>query len=200
MKKILIASSILMLASFSTNTTLTDAERKLAITELTNSGEHLLNAVKGLSDVQLNFKASPESWSVAEVTEHIAISEENIFAMMEGTLKEAADSNRRSEIKMSDTQILDMIEDRTNKIKTQTAFEPTGKYGSFKKTLDAFRKKRKDHIKFVMKTKEDLRNHYAVLPFGTIDAFQVILFMSAHTERHIKQIGEVMANDSFPKN
>ena len=118
---------------------------------------------------------------------------------MEGALKQPADPARRSEVKMSDEQILAMIPDRTNKIKTQPSFEPTGKYGDFKETLKVFLEKREDNIKFVKKTAADLRNHYAQLPFGTIDAFQLILFMSAHTERHVKQIEEVMANENFPK-
>jgi hypothetical protein len=37
------------------------------------------------------------------------------------------------------------------------------------------------------------------LPFGTIDAYQGILFMSAHTERHVRQIEEIMDDENFPE-
>ena len=53
-------------------------------------------------------------------------------------------------------------------------------------------------MEFVSSTDADLRNHYAQLPFGTIDAYQALLFISGHTERHILQIVEVMENDDFP--
>ena len=72
------------------DSTLTDAERTSAINYLKETKENLMNTVKGLSEAQLNFKASPESWSVAECVEHIAISESNLFGMVQGTLKEAA--------------------------------------------------------------------------------------------------------------
>jgi hypothetical protein len=201
MKKILFSLLVLAMVSFTgADTTLTKAERKLAVTEMTRTSDLLLNAIKGLSEAQLNFKSSPESWSVAECTEHIAISENNIFGMIDGALKTAADPSKRSDVKMTDEQILAMIVDRTNKVKTIKPFEPTGKYGSHEATVAEFLEKRKAHIEFVKNTKEDLRDRYQQLPFGTIDAFQVLLFMSAHNERHVKQIEEVKANENFPKN
>lgn len=91
-----------------------------------------------------------------------------------------------------------MIADRSKKVQTSEAFEPSGKYGSFKETVEEFKSKRSAHIDFVKSTREDLRNRYQQLPFGTIDAYQILLFMSAHTERHIGQMEEVMANEDFP--
>lgn len=201
MKKILLPFLVLAMVSFTgTDTTLTKAERKLAITEMNRTSDLLLNAIKGLSEAQLNFKSSPESWSVAECTEHIAISENNIFGMLEGALKTEADPSKRSDVKMTDKQVLAMIVDRTNKVKTIKPFEPTGSYGGHEAAVDAFLEKRKANIEFVKTTKEDLRNRYQQLPFGTVDAFQILLFMSAHNERHVKQIEEVKANENFPKN
>jgi hypothetical protein len=201
MKKILLPLLVLGLASFNgADTKLTDAERKFAVNEMNHSSEHLMTAVKGLSDAQLNFKSSPESWSVAECTEHIAISENNIFGMLETALKTPADPSKRSEVKVTDEQLLAMIVDRSNKVKTNEAFVPTGRWGSHEATVKEFLEKRKAHIDFVKKTQDDLRNRYQQLPFGTIDAYQVLLFMSSHTERHVKQIEEIMANPGFPKN
>ena len=200
MKKIILPLVMLALVSFGvTDTKLTDVERKLAITEMNNSSDHLLKAIKGLSAAQLNYKSGEGSWSVAECTEHIAISENNIFGMLEGALKTAADPSKRADVKVSDEALMAMIVDRTNKVKTQESFEPSGKFGTHEKTVSAFLEKRKANIKFVKETQEDLRNRYQQLPFGTIDAFQILLFMSAHTERHVRQIEEIMAGEGFPK-
>ena len=119
--------------------------------------------------------------------------------MIETALKTPADASRRSEVKMSDEQILSMTADRSTKVKTSEAFEPSGKYGSHEETLVAFKKKRKSNMQFVASTEEDLRNHYSETPFGIIDAYQVLLFMSAHTERHVLQIEEIKADPNFPK-
>lgn len=201
MKKILLPALMLALISFTgSDSTLTKAEREKAVNELTNSKNNLMSAIKGLSDAQLNFKSSPESWSVAECTEHLAISENSLFGLVEGCLKTTPDPSKRSDVKLSDEQLLAIIVDRSNKVKTREAFVPTGKYGTHKETIKEFKGKRKDHIKFVKKTEEDLRNRYQQLPFGTVDAYQLILFMSGHTDRHVLQIEEVKAHPDFPKN
>ncbi len=179
---------------------LTDAERIEAIAELTTTHDHLIKSLAGLSEAQLNYKSGPGSWSIAECAEHIAISETSIFGMLQGALKTPADPSRRAEVKMSDEQILKMTADRTNKVKTSKEFEPSGKFGSFEGTVSAFKKARKSNMQYVATTEDDLRNHYAETPLGIMDAYQILLFMSAHSERHVLQIEEVMANDTFPKN
>ena len=200
MKKLIFSLAMLALINFKTaDTILTAEERKAAIDQLAQSKEHLLKSIKGLSTAQLNFKASPTSWSVAECTEHIAISEGMIWGMVDGALKQPADASKRSEVKMSDAQIVGMITDRTNKIKTQEMFEPTGKFGSHDGAVKEFVTKRDTHIDYVKNTNDDLRNRYSQLPFGTIDAYQAIIFMAGHSERHTKQIEEVLVNASFPK-
>ena len=201
MKQIFIPFVLLILFSFTTNNvSLTKSERKFALEQLKNSKIHLQEAIKGLSTTQLNFKATPESWSIAECTEHIAISENMLYGMFEGTLKQAADPAKRSDVKMTDEQVLALITNRTQKVKTQEPFEPTGKFGSHDGTMKEFNTKRDEHIQYVKKTKDDLRNRYQQLPFGTIDSYPLILFIAGHTERHIKQIEEVKANANFPKN
>ena len=165
---------ILMLAMVGftvTDTPLTKAEREFASNLFSTSANDLQAAVKGLSTSQLNFKGSPESWSIAECTEHIALSEINFDGMIQGVLQTDADPSKRTDVKMTDEQVINMLEDRTNKVKTQKPFEPTGKFGSQEATLTAFLDKRNEHIKFVESTDADLRNRYQQLPFGTIDAY-----------------------------
>jgi hypothetical protein len=180
-------------------TELTDAERKQATQLLQETKDALIKKVSGLSAEQLNFKPDQNAWSVAECVEHIAISENNLFAFCQMALQQPADPSKRSEVKMTDEAIVKMITDRTSKVKTQEAFEPTGKFGSFEATLTEFKTKRDNNIKYVGSTQDDLRNHYNDFPFGKIDAYQTILFMAAHSRRHTIQIEEVMNNPNFPK-
>lgn len=200
MKKLFIPLILLAFTGFKTpDSALTEQERKAAIVHLTETKEFLQKSIKGLSTAQLNFKSSPESWSVAECVEHIAISESMIFGMTEGGLKAPADPSKRAEVKMSDEQIFGMITDRSGKVKTSEAFVPTGKFGSYDGSLKEFLTKRDSHIDFIKTTQDDLRNHYATLPFGLIDTYQVVVFMAGHTKRHTLQIEEVKANANFPK-
>ncbi len=199
MKKVILPIVLLALFAFTVvKSTLTDAEREFAVKELTKSHDHFLNTLEGLNEEQLNYKVTDDSWSIAECAEHIAISENMIFGMMQGTLTQDPDPSKRAEVKVTDEGLIAMIEDRSKKVKTGEPFEPSGKYGSFEETVEEFKTKRKEHIEYVKSTQDDLRNRYQQLPFGTVDAYQILLFMSGHTERHIKQMEEVMDDEDFP--
>lgn len=200
MKKFFLPVAMLMMLGFTTtDMAITKVERKFALAKLKETKRHLKEAIQGLSAVQVNFKANDSAWSIVECAEHIALTETGLYGMFEGALKTNPDPSKRGDVKFTDDQLWNMITDRTNKVKTFEPFKPSGKFGSFEGTLREFNDKRDVHIKHIKKTKEDLRNRYAQLPFGTIDAFQVIIFLAAHTERHIKQIEEVKANANFPR-
>src|SRR5688500_14265679 len=180
------------------STELTDAERKYATLLLKETKDALIKEVNGLTPEQLDFKPDANSWSVAECVEHLAISENNLFGFCQMSLQQPADPSKRSEVKMSDDAVVKMISDRTAKMKTSDAFEPSGKFGSFQSALTEFKTKRDNNINYIKTTSDDLRNHYNDFPFGKIDAYQTILFMAAHSKRHIAQIEEVMKNPNFP--
>ncbi|WP_297704655.1 DinB family protein [uncultured Eudoraea sp.] len=200
MKKILLPIIAILLLSFSLSSSkLTDQERVKGALELTKTQAHMLESLNGLSEEQLNFKSSPESWSIAECVEHLAISENAFDQMLQESLKTPADPSKRADVKMTDKELMAMIRNRDTKIKTSEPFEPSGKFGSYEESLKTFQSKRVEHIVYMETTEDDLRNHYAQLPFGTVDAFQILMFMSGHTERHVKQMEEVKADNNFPK-
>ena len=199
MKKITLLIVAFALVSFGVlNVGLTDEERKMAADHLAQTHERLVSTIEGLSDEQLNFKPTPESWSVAECVEHLAISENMFNGMLQGALKEPANTAMRDSVTMPDEKLIGMISSRAQKVKTPEPFEPSGKFGTHEETVASFTSKRKEHIEFVKTTEEDLRNHYGKLPFATVDGLQIMLFMSGHTERHVQQMEEVMNHDNFP--
>ena len=176
-------------------------ERKFALKEMKETKNEVLKSIKGLSDKQLNFRSAPDHWSVQECINHIALSEKNLWHLLEGTMKAPANPEKRTEIKVSDEQFINMMKDRTNKVKTQEAFEPkNAPWKSLDEAIKDFKDKRNDHIKYMKSTTEDLRNHVVQLPFGWIDCYQLYLMIGAHSNRHTQQIDEVKADPNFPKN
>src|SRR5680860_1161232 len=148
MKKIILPIVMFVLVSFTAGTLkLTDAERDMAVKELTDSQDEMLRALDGLSDAQLNYKPDAETWSVFEITEHLAITENMIFGMVTESLKTPADPSKRGEVKMTDEQILGFIEDRSTKVKTQKPMEPTGQFGDFETTLETFKAVSYTHLR-----------------------------------------------------
>ena len=177
---------------------LTDEERSKAIQKLTETHEYLLTTIDGLSEAQLNYQSSPESWSIANCLEHITISENAFADMLKGTLAATSDEAMKAAVTMSDEELYGMIASREKKVTTSEPFEPTGKFGTYEETLANFTAKRTEHIEFMKTSEADFRNHFKEMPFGTIDAYQMVLFMAGHTERHVKQMEEVKADENFP--
>ena len=188
------------LAGTINNTSISKSERKSAISLLKDSRSEVLKSVKGLSEAQLNYKAAPDRWSIKECMYHIAISEKNLWGMLEMTMKSPANPEKRSEIKIADDAFVKMVENRTNKVKTSEPFEPKNTpYKTLDEAIDAFKAMRADHIKYMKSTTEDLRNHVVQMPFGMIDCYQLCLMVGAHDNRHRQQIDEVKADPGFPK-
>ena len=83
MKRLLLALCLVTFASpFLRAQSLTAEDRASGLAYLEKTHAAVIAATRDLSPAQLNFKPTPERWSVAEVTEHIAASEDFIFAMI----------------------------------------------------------------------------------------------------------------------
>jgi len=201
MKKLVLPLLAVLLFGFSTEDSgITEVERKIAIEHLEKSRDHMMNVLDGLSEEQLNFQEKEESWSIAQCVEHIAISEATFNGLIQQTVATGNNPTLKDSVKLSDDKLVQIIIDRSNKVKTSEAFEPSGKFGSHKATVDAFSKKRAEHIEYVKTTEDDLRNRFnSNLPFGTVDAYQLLLFTAGHTERHVLQMEEVMNSQLFPE-
>jgi len=195
---ILLLSICCAQVGFSQNS-ISEEERSKLMDHLSDTYSELMTTVNRLSEEQLDFKMEEGSWSIAESVEHLAISENNLTGAFDAAMEKEANPEMRIEVAMADDQILGFIESREKKVKTSEAFEPSGKFDGFDGSLDAFEKKRKTNMDLVETTEEDLRNHYFDFPFGKVDAYQIILFMSGHTKRHTDQIKEIMAHENYPE-
>jgi hypothetical protein len=173
-------------------------DREFGMSALHASRKLFLDSVAGLSDAQFNFKPAPEKWSIAEVAEHIALSETFIFQAVDGALKSPAREKMADPGKM-DEKILAAIPDRSVKATAPEPLRPNNQFKSTAESVAAFKSLRDAHIKYLSETQDPLREHFMKSPLGDLDAFQWILFMSAHTERHVAQILEVKASPGFPR-
>ena len=194
-------SGIAQTAATPAPTTLTTEERENALKNLQASRDAFLKSIAGLSEKQWRFKPAPDRWSVAEISEHIAVSESTIFGMIEGkVMASPADPAKRAEVKVTDEMILKMVPDRSHKVQAPEILKPTNRFATREDTIKAFEDARKATMDFVRTTNDDLRDHFGPHPvLGSLDAYQWILLISAHSERHTKQIEEVKADPNFPK-
>jgi uncharacterized damage-inducible protein DinB len=177
---------------------LTSADREKGVQYLQQTREDVAAAVKGLSEAQLKFKPAPDRWSIAEVLEHIAVVEDGLFQnVTEKVMKAPAGPANRDTVKV-DSLVLAALPDRSHKVKAPPEFVPTGRWAAAE-ALEHFQKSRDKTISFLQST-PDLREHVVDSPLGQpLDAYEWLLFMGGHSQRHTKQILEVKADPNFPK-
>lgn len=183
---------------------LTAAERQQAVEHLTQTKQKFLDAVQGLSPAQLNFKAAPDRWSVADVAEHLALAEEMFSGLILGKImKETpATPDKRAAAKGKEKEFVKAVVDRSQKFQAPEPLTPGKKrWATTEETLKAFTAKRDEHLAYLQNTQEALHHHFAPAPGTTtdLDAWQWFLFMSARVARHTAQIEEVKADPGFPK-
>lgn len=181
--------------------TLSLEERELALKHLQVTHDAFLKSISGLSEKQWKFKPAPDRWSVAEVAEHIAVSESTIFGMVQSKIMTSpAEPEKRAEVKGKDETVLTMVPDRSHKAQAPEFLKPTNRWATREELIKAFEESRKATMEYVKTTNDDLRDHFGPHPLlGPLDAYQWILLISAHSERHTKQIEEVKADQNFPK-
>ncbi|MFZ1917309.1 MAG: DinB family protein [Terriglobales bacterium] len=182
-------------------TTLSAEERDAALKSLQATHDAFLKSIAGLSDKQWRFKPAPDRWSVAEVSEHIAVSESMIFGYVQKQIvTSAATPEKRAEVKVTDQQILTLVPDRSHKAQAPEFLKPTNRWATREELIRSFEDSRKATMDYVRTTNDDLRDHFGPHPLlGPMDAYQWILLISAHSERHTRQIEEVKADPNFPK-
>lgn len=205
MRKALIAGfAILLILCSSISTTaqdVTQADKDRALAYLESTKKALLDAVKGFSDEQWNFKSAPDRWSIAEIMEHLAAAEDLIRGMDETqVMKSPAIAPRDpAEVKKIDEGVLAQVPDRSHKISAPEPLKPTNRFGGPTEAEKHFIESRATTEQY-LKTTPDLRAHAVDSPMGVkLDGYEWILLIAGHTERHTKQLLEVKADPNFPK-
>jgi DinB superfamily len=186
-------------ASFVRAQEVTPAENEKAMQYLESTKKGVLEATKGLSDAQWNFKATPDRWSIAQVMEHIAAAEDFIRAADVNQVMKSPPGDPSRDIKKTDAAVVALVPDRSHKAQAPEPLVPSNRFGSPEGSVKHFLESRAETEKFLQNT-SGLRDHVADSPLGKLDGYQFVLFIAAHSERHTKQILEVKADPNFPKN
>jgi len=181
---------------------LNKAERDRLVKHLQDTRKALQKETKGLTPQQWNFKAAPDRWSVAECLEHITLSEDLIYQMINDKVMKTpaqAEKYNATAAQAKDDQITKILPDRSQKFQAPEPLKPSGKWASPAETWKHFEAGRKTTIAYAKK-QADLRAHFMDSPaVKDMDGYQWLLFLSAHSERHTAQIREVKADANFPK-
>jgi hypothetical protein len=175
----------------------TPAEREHAVKYLTETRNSLSAAVAGLSDAQWNFKPSPDKWSIAQIVEHLAVTEDLISKKVLIDIKTAPAPAADRDAKQVDSTVVAKMTDRTTKYQAPEPIQPTGRW-AHAEALQHLLDSRAQTIALVEST-PGLRDHVIAHPaFGPLDGYEWALATAGHSARHTQQILEVKADPNFP--
>lgn len=194
----LVVAAVLLVPSAAAAGPLTDQERDVALKHLAETRQKFLDSIGSLTDAQWTFKAGPDRWSIAEVAEHIAISESSILQLIREKIMSAPappDATRAP-----DEKVIAWVTDRSERFQAPEFLRPTNRWSTRDALAKDFIAARQTTVDYVKTTADDMRAHAAPHPvLKTLDAYQWLLLLSAHTARHTAQIEEVKASAGYPK-
>ena len=194
MRQVVLAGAVLLLAvGMRGEAAITALERQRLLAHLEMTSAWLMDEVSGLSEAQLAFKPSPEAWSIAQVLDHLVVVAPIYWQDLQQALAAPAiDLIPRD----TDANILWYGIDRTNRETAIPSEVPQAKARALKPLIAEYQTHHHRLRRYVTATEDDLRRHL-VARQGS-DAYQWILLISTHEQRHILQIREIKTASGFP--
>jgi hypothetical protein len=173
---------------------MTALERQRVVAHLEMTSAWLLDEVSRLSAAQLAFRPAPDTWSILEVLDHLVVVGPIYWKDLQAAV---AAPPRRDMSTNTDVDILWYGIDRGNREQAIPGEVPKGEVRSLAAALDAYRRDHARVLDYARTTSDDLRAHD--VPRQGCDAYQWLLLISTHEQRHVLQIREIKRHPSFPR-
>ncbi|HEY0731529.1 MAG TPA: hypothetical protein VGD33_03835 [Chitinophagaceae bacterium] len=179
------------LASQVKNETLRTQERRILLQQLKDSKKEFIASIEDLKNHQLDFKQSASSLSIRENIGQLNEIECSLWKIARKKLERESASNKAIASDFKDDGIKNL------------AGKASCKRNLVKGNCDQIEKQFKDSravlIKYVRTTTEDVRKQVVETPYGQLDIYQVLLLITAETERITLEIEKLKQDPSFPK-
>ena len=179
---------------------MSDAERARVVRLLQQTRDDFLATVEPVSDAQWDFRQGPDRWSIGLIAEHLGLVERGLFDRVERALDMEANPDWQSATTGKDGLIEKMLRDRGTPRDAPERVVPTGRVGR-EEALRGYRERRARSLSFAEMTPDPLRAHtldHHRPVFGTLNAYQWLLYIPLHNQRHIHQIVEIKAAPGYP--
>ena len=173
---------------------ITPLERQRLIAHFEMTESWLSDEVANLSSEQLKFRPSPTAWNILDCVEHLDLAEPEYWKTMQSAM--AAPASRKV-TPSTDLNRLWYGIDRTERSKTVPSETPKATYADVDAALKDFHALRATMLTYIRSSQDDWRHH--LIPEWDRDAYQWLLMISAHSQRHILQIREIKHTAGFPR-
>jgi len=160
-----------------------------------------------LTNEQLNWKPSPDEWSVAQCLDHLVVSNEEFFPLIDKIKRGAHKPSLKERVpilpRVFGSLVLNAVKpEGQRKLKAAKPFQPsTSKIGA--DIVSRFENQQEEIAKQMKATENfDLRKIIVTSPiasFVTYSVFDAYRIIVAHDQRHVAQAKRVMAREGFPR-
>ena len=178
-----------------------DDARMRVVETLQRTRDAFVAATHELSEAQYQFKPAPDSWSIGQIVEHVALSELRLLDLVTAKLPHAPAPSAGKSRGLARFARLDAIVPSRDqrRIVAPEMLVPKGTWASPEVSLAAFVEARDQTIAAAAAAGPDALEH--VLPhrfFGELDVEEWAYFMAMHSARHTAQVVGIKSAPGFP--
>jgi len=155
------------------------------------------------TEAQWNFKPAPDKWSLAEVAEHLMLSEIQMYFEVLMAFNAPAHPELRAQTAGNDSKAIDFILEDGKHVANRMMV-PLGYRGSKESLLQALKDRRQMSIDLARaKSEEELRTHMVYKDKANKtpirDAYQDLLVFALHITRHMRQVDSIQSDPNYPR-
>jgi hypothetical protein len=164
------------------------------------------SVVDGLSDAQLNWKPSPDKWSIAQCLEHLTAASNGfnsyfVDALARGRQRFAAVSQPTYQPSFMGRWLIKHVEPESpRKLRAPKIFKPSA--SNVQNALNDFLEQQKTFLKFVGETSgidyNRTRLRSPVTPLVRYSLADAYVITVSHEQRHLQQARRVRETPGFP--
>ena len=171
------------------------AENERLAALLRESRERFLASFADVTEENCRCRPTEECWSVLDCVEHIAAAE----TLMLGLLKTQR-RPRPADAPNREQAFLERMGTRLRKVESPESGRPNGRFATLDAAREKFENSRTGAIHFAEQNTEDLRVTEVTHPHplvGDVSAYEMLIIMAKHAERHALQIDEIKNSPAF---
>jgi DinB family protein len=178
------------------------------IAQAQRNADEARSVVDGLSDAQLNWKPSPDKWSIAQCLEHLTAASSGfnpyfVEALARGRQRFAATAPPTYQPSFMGRWLIKHVEPESpRKLRAPKIFKPSA--SDMDNALNRFLDQQKTFLKFVSETSgidyNRTRLRSPVTPLVRYSLADAYVITVAHEQRHLQQARRVRETPGFPGN
>ena len=186
---------------FMSVTVIDQSERDHLVNLLSESRDKVFISTDQLSVKQWTFRQNKESWSIGDNVEHLGLVEPILFGQVTSALVSDVNPNWAEATAGKENLLKEKLLDRSTRRDAPNAVLPAGGIEpAYARRV--FKEHRDVSLQFTLETVKPLKAHTADHRrpvYGTLNAYQWLLFIAYHTLRHVEQIADVTCAPGFPE-